>query len=90
MEKENFVPFNDEWKKELMKWTKSGLIDFLKEKLIELQETKDKILKFNAPVESRSVTDNEQAEKICPVKNNGECPFRDDYRIGCLSCGYTY
>ena len=33
---EDYIPFEAEWKEEMMKWTKPMLIDFLREKLIEL------------------------------------------------------
>jgi hypothetical protein len=33
-------PFGKLWEKEMMKWSKKMLIDFLKEQLIKLQESK--------------------------------------------------
>lgn len=33
-----YVPFGDEWKKEMMKWDKKSLIEFLGEKLKALKE----------------------------------------------------
>jgi hypothetical protein len=41
---ENYVPFGDEWKKELMKTSKSFMVDFIRKLLIKQQELEEKIL----------------------------------------------
>lgn len=35
---DNYVPFGDEWKKEMMKMNKSDIVDFAQKKSLELQE----------------------------------------------------
>ncbi len=37
MNDKEYTPFGPEWEKEMNKWTKKMLIEFLKNKLIELQ-----------------------------------------------------
>jgi len=41
----DYEPFGKEWEKEMMKWNKKMLIDFLKEKLILLQNTEQTDIK---------------------------------------------
>jgi hypothetical protein len=41
---ENYVPFGSEWKKELMKTSKSFMVDFIRKLLIKQQELEAKIL----------------------------------------------
>ncbi len=39
--KKEYIPFGDEWKKEMMKWTKPMLIEFLRNILLENLRLKD-------------------------------------------------
>ena len=34
----DYIPYSDEWKKEMMKWSKSDLIDFLRKQLRKINE----------------------------------------------------
>lgn len=38
---EKYVPFGEEWIKEMMKWSKKDIIDFLREQLVARQNTKE-------------------------------------------------
>lgn len=33
-----YIPYTDEWKKEMMKWSKADLIDFLRQQLLKIKE----------------------------------------------------
>lgn len=37
----DYIPYSDEWKKEMMKWSKSDLIDFLRKQLRKIKELED-------------------------------------------------
>lgn len=34
----DYIPYSDEWKKEMMKWSKPDLIDFLRKQLLKIKE----------------------------------------------------
>lgn len=46
-EQDNYIPFGEEWKKELMKWRKSDLVDHLRKTLIEMQELRRRMPSAN-------------------------------------------
>ncbi len=41
MKKENYIPFGDEWKSEMKKFTKDMLIENLRTKLIQIKKIKE-------------------------------------------------
>lgn len=49
---ENYVPYGEEWKKEMMKIPKASLIDLLKHALVEKKQSSNVVVKsidFNVP-----------------------------------------
>ena len=38
---EEYVPFGEEWVKEMLKWRKKDIVDFLREQLVARQNTKE-------------------------------------------------
>jgi len=42
-DRKEWIPFGEEWDKEMMKWTKPMLIDFLKKNLIEKEQLEQRL-----------------------------------------------
>ena len=42
-----YIPYSDEWKKEMMKWSKSDLIDFLRKQLRKINELENQKSKMS-------------------------------------------
>lgn len=64
-----YIPYSDEWKKEMMKWSKSDLIDFLRKQLREINE-----LENGKPFNRCG-----QGENTCNCKSPDECGYKEFY-----------
>ena len=73
---ENYVPYGDEWKKELMKTTKSFMVDFIRKLLIKQQELEGKIL--NSAVNKRT-----ERYRICMKHSHTFCFNEDTGKFFC-------
>lgn len=54
---DDYIPFGEEWEKELMKWRKPDLIQLLKKNLIENQKLNKIVSEANKPIEQKAWED---------------------------------